>query len=487
MLNYEQKKYRSLLILSLIFSFVIPAIITTVFAFGVIYSVFPQNSNLVISITWKIMQFTENIGLVMIIISAMMYSFKKSFIVAVPYLVYNIIFNSYIFYSSIQSFQITFKSTTVNSNYLYYIIFAFIIQIILAILTPILIIAFTRLFKRIFSKQYLVFLFSAVIVFLLNIAYIFVNLAASFIIFSIYPIKEIKMPNLSSSYIYTFLPRIAYFALSLLIILCTGILYYYIEKRIANKKIRSTDKFSSKAQIYAKYRPSYPAEFIDYLYNEACFSDKSTIADIGSGTGILSRLLLEKGSAVYCVEPNKDMRKLASDNLSEFSGYIPISSTAEKTSLSDKSIDYITVAQAFHWFDAEKFKKECKRILNINGKVMLVWNSRVEDDIIVVENYEVCKRFCSNYRDFSGGLNNDDDKIKGFFKDGAYELCTFNNDRKLTLESFIGGSLSSSYAPINGDINYKPFIEGLTELFNKYSKDGILTMPNITRCYIGEV
>jgi ubiquinone/menaquinone biosynthesis C-methylase UbiE len=486
MTNYEQRKFRSLLILSLIFSFIIPAIIRTVFEFD-IQSDFPILAKTIVTVLKDISWISEYIGVAIIIISVMSYSFKKSLIVAIPYLIYSLCYYLYYFIITIQSYQITFKHIPNNSNYYYTNLYGNVIQFIIEMLLPIIIIFLTRLLKRVFSKIILVFLYSAIIVFLVNIVYFFFDLAVSFLLFSIYPIKEISMSNITAIYLKSLLPSIATYAINVLIILCTGILYYYLNKRMANKKIKSSRLFSSKAQIYAKYRPSYSTEFIDYLYSKVGFNDKSTIADIGSGTGILSRLLLEKGSAVYCVEPNKDMAKLAKANLSEFSGFIPISSTAEKTCLTDKSIDYITVAQAFHWFDAEKFKQECKRILNPNGKVVLVWNSRVEGDTLVTENDELCRRICPNFVGFSGGLNDGDDKIKEFFKDGAYELRTFNNDRKLTLESFIGGSLSSSYAPVESDTNYKPFIAGLIELFNKYSKDGILTMPNITRCYIGEV
>ncbi len=89
----------------------------------------------------------------------------------------------------------------------------------------------------------------------------------------------------------------------------------------------NTLKFTGRAAVYAKARPNYAAEFIDYLYNDAGMNSTSIIADIGSGTGILSNALLEKGSTVYCVEPNNDMRKTAENNLSDFTNFHSVRGT----------------------------------------------------------------------------------------------------------------------------------------------------------------
>ncbi|HOJ79314.1 MAG TPA: class I SAM-dependent methyltransferase [Clostridiales bacterium] len=71
---------------------------------------------------------------------------------------------------------------------------------------------------------------------------------------------------------------------------------------------KSTERFSDRVENYVKYRPGYPKEFIDYLYANAGFSEESVIADIGSGTGILTALLLERGSRAIGIEPNREMR-----------------------------------------------------------------------------------------------------------------------------------------------------------------------------------
>lgn len=248
------------------------------------------------------------------------------------------------------------------------------------------------------------------------------------------------------------------------------------------------NKFDGMGKIYAKFRPNYPQIFIDYLYNNVGITDKSVIADIGSGTGIMTKQLLERGSKVYAVEPNDDMRKIAENNLEEFNKYISVKGTAENTTLLDESIDFITVAQAFHWFDRQTFKIECKRILKADGKVILVWNSRDEKSKIVAENDKINSRYCPNFKGFSGGMRGaiTNGEFSGFFIEN-YETKTFENPLAFDKQGFIGRNLSSSYALKTDDKEYNDYVGALEVLFEKYSKDGIMIMPNFTKCYIGNV
>jgi len=132
---------------------------------------------------------------------------------------------------------------------------------------------------------------------------------------------------------------------------------------------QGAERYSYKTEDYAKYRPNFPAEIVEFLYSNGTITDTSIIADIGSGTGRFTRLLLEKGNLVYGVEQNNEMRLKAEELLSQFSNFISIAGSAEKTILDDKSLDLITVAQAFHWFNKGKCLSEFKRIIRDNGKV----------------------------------------------------------------------------------------------------------------------
>ncbi len=248
------------------------------------------------------------------------------------------------------------------------------------------------------------------------------------------------------------------------------------------------NRFDGKSNIYAKYRPSYPIESLDFIFNELGVDSTSVIADIGSGTGIFTKLLLERGNTVYAVEPNGDMRAKAENDLCKYAKFHSVNGSAEKTTLTDNSVDCITVAQAFHWFNVEEFKKECKRILKPQGKVILVWNSRDEEHIINKENERINKEFCQKFNGFSGGISGPmkNQSILAFFN-GEYKTKNFENFIQFDKDGFIGRNLSSSYAPKENDKNYKEYIKALEDMFDKFSENGIMNCPHYTKYYYGEI
>lgn len=248
----------------------------------------------------------------------------------------------------------------------------------------------------------------------------------------------------------------------------------------------STKNFSGRAEDYTAGRPTYAKEFIDYLYAAEQMSTKSVIADIGSGTGKFAKQLLEKGSKVFCVEPNEDMRNIAIKELQEFVQFTAVAGTASDTTLADEVADFVTTAQAFHWFDVEGFQKECKRILKPNGKVILIWNMRDMDADVNQGSYAIYKTFCPRFKGFGGGIEKDDVRIKKFFNE-KYERLDFDNPLFYDKEKFVRRSLSGSYSLKMGDERYQEYIGKLEELFDKYAIDGVLEMPNQTVAYIGEV
>ena len=151
---------------------------------------------------------------------------------------------------------------------------------------------------------------------------------------------------------------------------------------------KSTTRFSNRVANYIKYRPSYPDEVFALLRSQCDLNESSQIADIGSGTGILTNLLLEQGYYVKALEPNVDMRKAAEESLNEYEQFQSISAAAEETTLETHSIDLIVAGQAFHWFDPDKSKAEFKRILKPNGWVVLIWNERQVDTTPFLVQYE---------------------------------------------------------------------------------------------------
>ncbi len=243
-------------------------------------------------------------------------------------------------------------------------------------------------------------------------------------------------------------------------------------------------KFNGKAINYSKYRPHYPETFIDYLYTNIGFNKNSTIADIGSGTGILTYEFLNRGSKVFGIEPNNDMREIAEEKLKMFVNFSSLNTTAENTKLPQNSIDFITAAQAFHWFDTDDFKIECNRIIKNNAKIVLVWNKRVENQKLLIEHEKINYKYCPNFNGFNGCLSKLYKEIDNFYKRN-YDIKVFRNNIIVNYDEFIGGSLSASYSLTEKDHKYEEYIYDLTKLFKKFAKSNKLSLKNETVSYIG--
>ena len=247
----------------------------------------------------------------------------------------------------------------------------------------------------------------------------------------------------------------------------------------------TTNKFDGYSKNYAMGRPGYAKELIDCLYNEYRMSAASVVADIGSGTGKFARHLLERKSEVYCVEPNDDMRKTAENELNIFSNFHSIKGDAENTTLEDASVDFITTAQAFHWFNVQRFKQECDRILKDNGKAVLIWNIRDEADPLNQDLYRIFTGYCPDFKGFGGGIVKDDPRIKTFFNN-QYDYISFDNPLYYDRDRFIARHLSGSYSLKEGDSGFVDYLREIENIFNKYARDGVVSIANRSVAYIGE-
>ena len=247
----------------------------------------------------------------------------------------------------------------------------------------------------------------------------------------------------------------------------------------------NTTVFSSRGESYDRARPGYPEALIDYLYTNQFFSDASAIADIGSGTGKFAQQLLDRGSRVFCVEPNEEMRQIAERKLHQYSGFISVNGTASFTGIKEK-VDAVTAAQAFHWFDRSAFREECRRLLYPGGKVHLIWNFRLPDDEITNTCWEIFQRYCPNFPGFNTRTKEDDPRIYDFF--GGYcEKTEFDNPLRYDEALFIDRYLSSSYSLKKEETGYDACLEEVRCLFRQFSRDGEVLVSNKAVCYSGYV
>lgn len=241
------------------------------------------------------------------------------------------------------------------------------------------------------------------------------------------------------------------------------------------------NKFSGKANLYEQYRPKYSDFLLDYLCQEIK-EDMPVIADIGCGTGIFTKQLLDRQFNVIGIEPNIDMYLRAKEYLKSYNTQI-LNTSAENTKLNTNSIDVITIAQALHWFNMEDFIKEAKRIIKDDGRIAVIYNSIDDSKDIIKEYKDIYKRNCKDYNNHSRNFNELYDILFG----DNYILKTFSNNQKYTYDEFMGYTFSMSYSLKENDENYDVFIKELTDLFNKYSKDGIIELPINSKLAFGKL
>ena len=247
----------------------------------------------------------------------------------------------------------------------------------------------------------------------------------------------------------------------------------------------SKNRFSSRVENYVKYRPKYPKEVISFLKKNDILSNSSVIADIGSGTGILSELFLKSGNKVYGVEPNTEMRLAAEKFLTNYSNFMSIDGSAETTGLKKSTIDLIIAGQAFHWFDQEKAKIEFLNILKPAGHVILIWNRRKKTGSGFLVDYEnLLLTYGVEYKK----IHNIKLNFNEFFgSDKIFKRDVFENYQKLDYHGLEGRVLSSSYAPLKDHPNHEAMIRTLKQIFKQYQHKNNVILEYETEVYYGQL
>lgn len=246
-----------------------------------------------------------------------------------------------------------------------------------------------------------------------------------------------------------------------------------------------TERFSDRAETYAKYRPGYPNEMLQFL--ETLIAPPAAAADIGSGTGILTRQLLKSGYEVWAVEPNEAMRRAAEPTLSGYPACRSIDGTAEATTLEDQAVDLITCAQAFHWFSRVQTRLEFSRILKPDGWIALLWNERQEDATPINRAYDnLLKAMATDYQNVNHRRVATED-IQAFFAPAEVQLRTFANHQTLDCDGFLGRLISCSYVPNLGQPGHQEIVEEAKKVFEAHQDGGKIIFEYETKVYVGRL
>lgn len=243
--------------------------------------------------------------------------------------------------------------------------------------------------------------------------------------------------------------------------------------------MNNINKFSNKATKYSNYRPKYPNELIDYLIESANLQSDSVVVDVGCGTGILTKQLLDSNIKTIGVEPNIEMYNQAIKYLQGYDCQL-INASAENTQLNNSIANLVTVAQALHWFDLDKFICEYNRILKSDGQVAILYNNMDKNDIVVSKFLNIHRTLCPSYCGFSKGINNHKDIYTEMFGENNFTTSTFENNQVLNYEAYMGYIESLSYSLNENDKNYEKYMFALNEIFNMYSNSGNIEFPTTT-------
>lgn len=247
-----------------------------------------------------------------------------------------------------------------------------------------------------------------------------------------------------------------------------------------------TRRFSSRVGNYVRYRPGYPEGIVDMLRKECGLTSSTVIADVASGTGIFTRVLLENGNRVFGVEPNAEMRKAGEEFLNAYPRFSSIEGTAEETTLPDHTVDLVTAAQAAHWFDRRKARQEFIRILKTGGWSVLIWNERRIDSTPFLRDFErLLLRYGTDYETVRHERTTQE--IENFFAPSQFQSRTFDLLQEFDYPALEGRLLSSSYTPQSDDVAYKPMLHELRQIFDARQENGQVAFEYNTLVYYGQL
>jgi ubiquinone/menaquinone biosynthesis C-methylase UbiE len=249
----------------------------------------------------------------------------------------------------------------------------------------------------------------------------------------------------------------------------------------------SVDRFTTKAERYARYRYGYAVEAIQAIFDITGLNSHAVVADVGAGTGLLAKELVDRVEKIYAVEPNLAMREFAERLLGQHPTFIGVDGRSDATTLPDHSLDLIVAGQAIHWFEPQTTLKEFQRILKPEGWLAAVFHTPMRlqsfrDAINVVCTPEngwdttptPRPQYGDSHTDFYFGIGNG---MKMHFPQ------TFQEN----WDAFIGGMLSDSHSPDDIHPAFPRLVAALREVFDQYSEGGYLQVPGGTDIVIGRL
>jgi len=245
-----------------------------------------------------------------------------------------------------------------------------------------------------------------------------------------------------------------------------------------------TQRFSSKAQVYDRYRPNFVPQAIADLKEAIDLTNDAMVIDIGAGTGMLARHLLTHFDIVVALEPNSEMRATATQR-DDLSGCSYLAARAEAIPLVSASVDLITAGRVVHWLQPEPTRAEFRRIAK-SGAWLAIARLRILDD-------DFLQAMLTLRTPENGFGTRDTDPMPGdvplefYFANESYQTITCTHTHRQNFDAFLGGLQSGSYAPDRDHPRYQNFLRAARETFKQLSHGGIMKLQLATEIHYGKI
>lgn len=244
-------------------------------------------------------------------------------------------------------------------------------------------------------------------------------------------------------------------------------------------------RYSDRTQNYADYRPSYPVEVIPPIAKHGNLAERSQVAELGAGTGIFTRLLLDAGFIVHAVEPNSEMRAVCVRDLGNNPLLRCVATSAEATDLPSSTFSAVVAAQSFHWFDQAQAANEVQRVLVPGGILAILWNEldRRCDELHI--GIHALNAQCPDYHAHSlSRFDKFESEVVSLFGGWRASKFEFSNHQQLSLEALQGRMSSSSHWPPPGSTLALEFGREIARLHSQQQEDGLVILRYETRLII---
>ncbi len=244
-------------------------------------------------------------------------------------------------------------------------------------------------------------------------------------------------------------------------------------------------RYEDRAGLYARHRPGYPDALRDALTSMGILRAGDDVADVGSGTGLLSELLLAAGCRVHAVEPNAKMREEAERRLGHEPRFVSVEGRAERTTLPDASVSLVAAGQAFHWFDPVAARAEFVRILKSPARALLIWNVRRTDASPFMSDCEELIAAHATDPALVGDHQPDEATLTRFFGAPPPQPLLFRHHQTLDEEGLTGRLLSCSFVPGPAEPGREAMIDAIHDLLARHQQHGTVRFDYETHAYAG--